>query len=259
MNELINFLKTSEAIGSLLVVAISIVFFYIIKETALSYINKKKKSANRNKKKKLTILYLCVSSLKYIVFLVDIVIILGIFKVNVTAFLTGLGIFGIVIGLALQDLLKDFIAGITIILDSQYSVGEYISVDGWKGEVIGVGLKSTKVRDYEGNIKIFANRNVEEIINFSHYNTKCVIEFTFSSDENLVKLEEAMEELIKRCSPKIKDTTDKLKYKGVQEYKDSKLILRLTIDVKPAKQAAIEKVIYREAKLLFDEREIKIK
>lgn len=259
MKSILNFLKTSEAIGSILVVAISIVLFYIIKETALTYINKRKKSANKNKKKKLTILYLCVSSLKYIIFLADVVIILGIFKVNVTAFLTGLGIFGIVIGLALQDLLKDFIAGITIILDSQYSVGEYISVGDWKGEVIGVGLKSTKIRDYEGNIKILANRNVEDIINYSHYNTKCVIEFTFSSDDNLIKLEEAIEELIKRCKPKIKDTTDVLKYKGVEQYKDGKLILKLTIDVKPAKQAAIEKLIYREAKLLFDEKEIKIK
>ena len=173
----------------------------IVKDATIAYINKKKKGANQNKKKRLSILYFCVSILKYVIFLIDVVIILSIFDVDVSAFLAGLGLFGVVIGLALQDMLKDFIAGIFIILDSQYSVGDSVCIDDFKGEVVAVGLKCTKVRNAVG----------------------------------------------------------KLEYRGVQEYKDSKITIRVKCDTKPTKQYTVESAILREAKLLFDEMEIKIK
>ncbi len=259
MTKAVEFILSSKFIGSILVVLISIILFFIIKESVLKYIAVQKKSANRNKKKRLTILYMTVSTLKYIIFLADIIIILGIFSVDVTAFLAGLGIFGIVIGLALQDLLKDFIAGIMIILDSQYSVGDYVNIEGFSGEVIGVGLKSTKVKDYGGDVRIFANRLIGEIINYSRDHSKAVIMFTFNSDENLLKLEKAIEELIKRCDKKLEDATNKLQYKGVEGYSDSKLTLKLTVNVKPTKQYSTTNTILREAKLIFDEMDIKIK
>lgn len=259
MNNVPNIEISTKVIGSIITVIISIVLFYLIKETALQFINKKKKSANKNQKKKLTLLYITVSVLKYIIFLVDVIIILGIFDINVSGFLAGLGIFGLVIGLALQDLLKDFISGIFIILDAKYNVGDYVEIDDFKGEVIGVGLQSTKIRSYNGDVRIIANRNISSVINYSHSNSKTVILFTFSSDENLLKLEDAMNELVKRLKGKIPDAINEIQYKGVEEYKDSKLVLKLTVDVKPLKQYKTENIVLREAKVLFDELEIKIK
>lgn len=133
MNKGLKFLLSQEVLGSIIVIIVSIIVFMIIKDATLSYINKKKKNASQNKKKRLSILYFVVSILKYVIFLIDVVIILSIFDVDVSAFLAGLGLFGVVIGLALQDMLKDFIAGIFIILDSQYSVGDSVCIDDFKG------------------------------------------------------------------------------------------------------------------------------
>ncbi len=259
MEKVLNFILSSKVMGSVLTVMISIIVFYLIKESTLEYISRKRKKADVRQKKRLTILNLSVSIIKYIIFITDVVIILGIFDVKVTAFLAGLGIFGIVIGLALQDLLKDFIAGIFIILDTQYSVGDFVSIDDFKGEVIAVGLKTTKVRDYGGDIRMFSNRTITDIVNYSQSNSKAVVLFTFSSDENLLKLESAMKELVKRLKGNLPDAISELKYKGVEEYKDSKLVLKLTCDVKPLKQYKTENKILREAKILFDELDIKIK
>lgn len=259
MEIVLNFISSSEVMGTIFTVLISIIIFCLIRESTLKYISKRRKKADDKQKKRLTILNLSVSILKYAIYLIDIIIILGIFNVKVTAFLAGLGIFGVVIGLALQDLLKDFIAGIFIILDTQYSVGDYVCIDDFKGEVIGVGLKSTKVRDYGGDIRIFSNRLVTKIINFSQSNSKTVIDFTFSSDENLLRLEDAIKELMKRCKGKLPDAIGEPRYKGVEEYGNSNLVLRITCDVKPLKQYKTENQILREAKLLFDELDIKIK
>lgn len=259
MGKAIEVILSSKIVGSIIIVLISIVVFLIIKESTLKYIAKKRRRADLRQKKRLTILNLCISIVKYVIFITDIVIILGIFDIKVTAFLAGLGIFGIVIGLALQDLLKDFIAGLFIILDTQYSVGDFVCIDDFKGEVIAVGLKTTKVRDYGGDIRMFSNRTITDIVNYSQSNSKAVVMFTFSSDENLLKLEDAMKELIKRLDGKLPDAISKVQYKGVEEYKDSKLVLKLTCDVKPLKQYKTENIILREAKILFDERDIKIK
>ena len=68
-----------------------------------------------------------------------------------------------------------------------------------------------------------------------------------------------MEELIKRLKGKIPDAIGDIQYKGVEEYKDSDLVLKLTVNVKPLKQYKTEAIILREAKLLFDEKGVKIK
>lgn len=258
MNKGLKFLLSQEVLGSVIVIVISIIVFMIVKDATIAYINKKKKGANQNKKKRLSILYFCVSILKYVIFLIDVVIILSIFDVDVSAFLAGLGLFGVVIGLALQDMLKDFIAGIFIILDSQYSVGDSVCIDDFKGEVVAVGLKCTKVRNYSGDIKIFSNREISNVVNLSQSNSKAIVDFTFSSDVSLVKLEEAVEKLSKRLK-NIPDAVGKLEYRGVQEYQDSKITIRVKCDTKPTKQYTVESEILREAKLLFDEMEIKIK
>lgn len=244
--------------GTILVVAGSILGYIFIREMSLSYIEKKKKKATSNQKKRLTLLNLCISILKYVVVLVDIIIILGIFNVKVTPFLAGLGIIGVVVGLALQDLLKDLISGIFIVLDDNYSVGDVIEVGGFRGDVVSVGLKSTKLKNYEGDIHVFSNRNITDVINYSKTSSKAVIFFTFPSDIDLLKVEEAVEELIIRCKRDIEDLVGLLHYKGVESYESGKLTIKITADVKALKQFKVENYIRREAKLLFDEREIKI-
>ena len=128
----------------------------------------------------------------------------------------------------------------------------------FQGEVVAVGLKCTKVRNYSGDIKIFSNREINNVVNLSQSNSKAIVDFTFSSDESLVKLEEAIKELGKRLK-NIPDAVGKLEYRGIQQYGDSKIVLRVKCDTKPTKQYTVESEILREAKLLFDEMDIKIK
>ena len=80
----------------------------------------------------------------------------------------GLGITGIVVGFALQDLLKDWIMGVSIIVDDYYGVGDIVNVDGIIGEVIKLSLKTTKIKDLAyGNIVSFNNRNIEKVFKVS--------------------------------------------------------------------------------------------
>lgn len=161
-------LVTSTKFWSVIILVLgTIIFYQAIDYSLKKYINSKKKRATLAQKKRFTILTLCCSCLKYILALMDIVMILGLFGIKVTAFLAGLGIIAIVVGLALQDLLKDFIAGLFIILDDQYNVGDTVEIDGFKGDVIAVGLKSTKIKNGPGNFFYSLSCNSKETSPFT--------------------------------------------------------------------------------------------
>lgn len=75
-------------------------------------------------------------------------------------FLTGLGISGVAIALALQSILGDVFAALSIVLDKPFVVGESIAIDSFEGRVEKVGLKSTRVRSVNGELVVFANADL---------------------------------------------------------------------------------------------------
>lgn len=80
--------------------------------------------------------------------------------IQVTAFVTGLGVGGIAIALALQNILGDLFASLSIVLDRPFVIGDFISVGELMGSVERVGLKTTRVRSLSGEQLIFANNDL---------------------------------------------------------------------------------------------------
>jgi small conductance mechanosensitive channel len=88
---------------------------------------------------------------------------------NVTAFLTGLGILGFTIGFALQDIMKNFAAGIILLLQQPFHVGEFIGVAGFDGTVLEIDLRTTEIKALDGRIVILPNADIltNPIINYT--------------------------------------------------------------------------------------------
>ena len=86
---------------------------------------------------------MCKNIIKVLIAIVAILYILQVYGVNTSALVAGVGAFSLVIGLAFQDVLKDLLVGATIILESQFAIGEIVEINGFKGEVISLTLKTT--------------------------------------------------------------------------------------------------------------------
>lgn len=80
--------------------------------------------------------------------------------VEVTTLITGLGIGGIAVALALQNILGDLFASLTISLDKPFSIGDFIIVDGFLGTVEHIGLKTTRIRSLSGEQLVFSNNDL---------------------------------------------------------------------------------------------------
>ena len=96
--------------------------------------------------------------------------------VDVTAFLAGLGILGFTVGFALQDIMKNFAAGVILLVQQPFHVGETIGVKGFDGTVLAIDLRSTEMKATDGRIVILPNADVlaNPIINYSRANQRRV-------------------------------------------------------------------------------------
>ena len=104
-----------------------------------------------------------------VVFAVAAVVLLDNIGVNVTGLVAGLGVGGIAIGLAAQGIFADLFAALAIIFDRPFSKGDQISFGTSSGVIEAIGLKSTRIRAYTGELRIIANKNLldKEILNVS--------------------------------------------------------------------------------------------
>jgi small-conductance mechanosensitive channel len=95
---------------------------------------------------------------------------------NLTAFLAGLGIAGITIGFALQDVSKNFIAGLLMLIQQPFEIGEFIEVSGYAGKVEAIDLRATQVRTADGKLVLIPNGEVivSPITNFSQAESRRV-------------------------------------------------------------------------------------
>ena len=152
----------------LLYIGIGIIIYSIITYT-IKKVNKinsrvsNKIISKGNNKRKNTVIELIINIIKYIIAVIVIINILNVYKINTDKIIASLGIASVVIGLAFQDIIKDLLAGIFIVFDNAYAIGDWITVDNFKGEVISMGLKTTKIKANTGEImiKTYAKIDIE--------------------------------------------------------------------------------------------------
>ncbi len=124
--------------------------------------------------------------------------------VNITALIAGLGIGGVAIALALQNILSDLFSSLTIVLDKPFAVGDFLVIGDFSGAVERVGLKTTRVRSLSGELLIFSNSDLlqSRIRNFQSMNERRAV-FHFgvlyeTPYEQLVQIPEIVKEIVER-------------------------------------------------------------
>jgi len=172
-----------------------------------------------------TAIRLIVSFSRYAIFILAIIMILTSWGVDTQTLLVSAGILGLIVGLGAQSLIADIIAGLFIVFDGEYKVGDIIVVDGWRGNVMEIGIRVTKFIDDGGNIKYLNNSTIKAVVNSSQELSVIRCELNIFYDENL----ESVELRIKEYLPKIKDRTPYIVegpyYKGVNSMNDSSVTL----------------------------------
>ena len=239
-------------------ILIGMIIYKLLKRIIDKSINVSKITLKSHKQRAETIKMLILNIIKYITVILVTLAILSTYGINVKSILAGLGITTAIIGLAFQDLAKDLIAGIAIITENQYEVGDTIEVDGFMGEVVFLGLKTTKIRDFKGATKIVSNHNMDKIINYSLHDSLALIDIGASYDNTPEEVEKVLQELITSLNGKIPNGTGDIQLLGINKLGNSSVEYRITAPTKPMQHYAVERILRKEIKNAFDKAKINI-
>ncbi|MGF7228956.1 MAG: mechanosensitive ion channel family protein [Candidatus Saccharibacteria bacterium] len=221
-------------------------------------------SKEEERKREDTLINVFHTALMVIIWIITLVVILFELKINVAGLLTGAGVVGVVVSLGAQSTIRDFLAGIFIIMENQYRVGDVVNLSagvpgGVSGVVEDITVRITRLRDMDGNIHIVSNGLAGVVTNmtFQFANVNVDIPISYSSDIDKVKdiINEVGIELAgdKERGP---DVVEAVQFLRLDQFGDSVIIVKALGKVKAGAQWDVAGEFRRRLKAAFDKKGI---
>ena len=172
--------------------------------------------------------------------------------VDSRSLLASAGILTLIVGLGAQDLITDILAGLFIIFENEFQVGDIIEVNGFKGTVTEIGIRSTRLISTTQDVKSINNRNLTNIVNKTRRNSNCdvLISVAFTEDINAIEamLNEELPKIAEKCPYIISGPT----YGGVDDMSGGDMVLSIRTECVESKKFTVRTVVNKEVKNLFD-------
>lgn len=240
-------------VNSIVIILISIIVY-----KGLIYFFNKSEKSNRlnlfNSKKSKTYLRFTKTIIRYVFIVVTVLIILQQNGIDVSSLLAGVGILGVVFGLAIQDWLKDIIRGSSILSDSYFSVGDIVKYKDIEGKVLVIGLKTTKIQDLKtSNIIAIANRKIEEIELVSNV---IYVRIPMPYEVEVEKAEKAVFDIIQKV--KTNTNVENCMYKGITELAESSVQYLLEVKCNPINKLQVRRDTLKSILLGLAENQINV-
>ena len=179
-----------------------------------------------------SVLSIIASLLKYVAGLVILCWGLAIIGVNVSTIVASVGIVALIVGFSAESLIADVVTGAFMIFENQYNVGDIVEVDGFRGTVTNIGIRTTSITDPGDNVKIVNNSDMRNILNRSDKISRSVSDICIPYGTDIEKLESEipalMQSIYEKHSEMMKNPPQ---YLGIQTLADSAVVLRFVVEV----------------------------
>ena len=194
-----------------------------------------------------TLLTIAASILKYVAAIVILCWGLSILGVDVTTIVASVGIVALIIGFGAESLIEDVVTGTFMLFENQYNVGDIVEVDGFRGVVKEIGIRTTAIEDVGKNVKIVNNSDMKNLLNRSNNASIAVSSIDVPYSTDLEAFEPKLPALMERIYDAHRD--DMLsapQYLGVQTLGASGVTLRFIVEVPEDKIYSAARVLNRE-------------
>ena len=232
-----------------------ILMLFIITNLILFILNKLKPKKPKVK----SAVSLAKSAISYIMTIIGIFWCLSALGVNLSTIFASVGILALIIGFGAQSLVEDLVTGIFLVFEDQFNVGDIIEVNGFRGTVESIGIRTTAIRDAGQNVKIINNSDLRNILNRSSADSVAATTVSISYASDL----DEVEPVIRAFLPKIREKHPDVflsdpRYLGVQELADSGVVLKFVASDREKDIFSAPRIMNREIKVAFDKAGIEI-
>ncbi len=204
---------------------------------------------------------LATSVASFVVWILALFMVLGTFGVNLGPLIAGAGIIGVALGFGAQDLVKDFISGVAMLLEDQYGVGDIVDAGDASGVVEGITLRTTKIRDVTGTLWHIPNGEIRRIGNMSQEWARALLDVGVSYGTDIDRASTIILQVATDMANEEEYRTEILdtpEIWGVQALSDSSVDIRLVVKTQPGRQWAIARELRRRIKVAFDAAHVEI-
>jgi len=199
---------------------------------------KGKKPKPGNAKRNKTLINVLQNAVSIVIWFIVFVMVLETFGVPVATLLAGAGVVGLAIGFGAQSLVKDMLTGFFILLENQFDTGDFVRINTSgttvaEGEVLSMGLRISKIQGYEGELFIIPNGTINEVINFSKYNSISFLDINLSLTEDLDYVEDLLNGYAETAMDADESLVEKPQVMGLNDIVNGEAIMRVMLITKP--------------------------
>ncbi len=218
-------------------------------------------SKEAEKKREDTLLRIFTATISIITWGLALLMILSEIGIAVGPFLAAAGIAGLAFGFGGQYLIHDLIAGLFIIMENQYRVGDIVCFDGTCGLVEDINLRATSLRDLDGTLHHIPHGEIKKVSNFSKYFARVNLNIGVSYSANL----EHVISVVNKVGKELADDSEWKEYilkppqfLRVDDFGESAIIIKILGETKPTKQWDVAGELRKRLKIAFDKEGIEI-
>lgn len=211
-----------------------------------------------NERRQQTLSKLLSNVVAYVVYFIAAVSILSTFTIDITGLIAGAGVLGLAVGFGAQNLVRDVITGFFIIFEDQFSVGDYVRIGAAEGTVEEIGLRTTKVKAWTGELFIFPNGTITDVVNFSIHNSIAVVDVNISYESDITRVESLIMEFLDTLQDRYEQIIKPAELLGVQNLTTTEIVMRITAETLPMQHFAVARGMRRDLKDYLDQRGVEI-
>ncbi|AOH57368.1 mechanosensitive ion channel protein MscS [Peribacillus muralis] len=253
LDEKIWFLIGEGIIKIFLVLLLSRIIITIGKTLLNKFFKARLRSPLRvTERREATLIKLLENIITYVINFIALMMILEIFGLHVMPLLAGAGVIGLAIGFGAQSLVKDIITGFFVIFEDQFSVGDYIKINTYEGEVIEIGLRTTKIKSNAGELHFIPNGSIIQVTNYSILNSKAVVDVTIANDGSIERAERVLIELLNSMEGKYDALVKAPEFLGIETINPDDVVLRVTAETKPMQNVEFSRILRKEISAALD-------
>ncbi|MFA5235957.1 MAG: mechanosensitive ion channel family protein [Bacilli bacterium] len=198
------------------------------------------------------------SAVTYSAVIVGIFLVFSAWGVQQATLLAAAGILGLAVSFGAQSLIEDIFAGLFIIFEKQFLVGDVIQVGDHRGIVREIGIRITKIEDLNGDVLIINNSDIRGTINTSINPSPAICDIDIAYTENIERVEKIIKESLEDVKKKIPDIIEGPRYLGVQKLGDSGMTIRIYARADELKRHSVLRAMNKEFKIILDKNNIEI-
>lgn len=170
-----------------------------------------------------------------------------------------IGAVTLAVSLGSRDAMSDIIAGMNIVLEGEFQVGDIVQIGDAKGKVMDVGIRTTKLLCQGENVRVISNRNISSVTNLSRFNSWYAIQISVSAECDVAWLENLLQRELPAIGQRIRNILSGPIYKGVESIGPNSYTILLLAECREENLNNVHRSLNREIRMMLEREKIPLK